>query len=118
MTALRAEPSFGREEERAERAGGSPADPPRFRTERGKKWKSDPRDSCRTYFLAGAFFSSTNLMPNFPLLSMKKTHSDAASHAVECLPFAGWNRYEPGPSLASGFPSSPWIQVPEMITIL
>src|SRR5207245_7205727 len=42
MTALRAEPSFGREEERAERAGGSPADPPRFRTERGKKMEERP----------------------------------------------------------------------------
>jgi len=76
--------------------------------------------SARDYLagLAGAFFSSTNLMPNFPLLSRKPTHSDAASQPDVCFWPAGWNRYEPGPSLTSGFPGSPWIHVPEMTTSL
>src|SRR5688572_17821489 len=80
---------------------GSPAHPSisRFRPSRGPL-----RDLG---YFAAAFFSPAILMSNFPRLSMKKTHSDPVSQAVVCFWFAGWNRYEPGPSLTSGFPSSP-----------
>ncbi len=43
-----------------------------------------PHFSRRYYFFAGAFPASTGKRSNFPVLSIKKTHSEALSQLVVC----------------------------------